>query len=106
MSRAALLAAPSRKARDGDAEGLPNVVVEAMAAGLPVVASDIGALSELVEPDGLVPPGDPGALARAITARFGDERAGNRAIEAARAVAAPQAVAPRLSEAYEAASIT
>jgi glycosyltransferase involved in cell wall biosynthesis len=98
---AALAIVPSRSA-----ETFGLAAAEAMAAGLPVVASDIGALPELVEPAGLVPPGDPGALARAITARFGDEHAGNRAIEAARAVASPQAVAPRLSAAYEAASIT
>ena len=50
-------------------EGLPNVVMEAMAAGLPCVATRVGGVPELVE-DGrtgtLVPPGDPGALARAM----------------------------------------
>lgn len=50
-------------------EGLPRSVIEAMAAGLPVVVSDIPACRELVE-DGqsglLVPPRDPGALARAL----------------------------------------
>jgi hypothetical protein len=38
--------------------------------------------------------------------RFADEEAGNRAIEAARAAASPQVVAPQLSAAYEAAAIT
>lgn len=98
---AALAIVPSRSA-----ETFGLAAAEAMAAGLPVVASGVGALPELVEPAGLVPPGDPVALASAITARFGDEQAGNRAIEAARAAAAPQAVGPRLSAAYEAASIT
>lgn len=50
-------------------EGLPNVLMEAMAAGLPCVATRVGGVPELVE-DGrtgtLVPPGDPGALARAM----------------------------------------
>jgi glycosyltransferase involved in cell wall biosynthesis len=50
-------------------EGMPNAVLEAMAAGLPVVATAIAGNEELVV-DGqtglLVPPGDPAALAQAL----------------------------------------
>jgi glycosyltransferase involved in cell wall biosynthesis len=98
---AALAIVPSRSF-----ETFGLAAAEAMAAGLPVVASDIGALPELVEPEGLVPPGDPQALAEAIVRRFGDERAGDRGLQAVRQVASPEAVAPQLSAAYEAASIT
>ena len=50
-------------------EGMPNAVLEAMAAGKPVVATEVGGVPELVlhgETGILVPPGDPDALAHAI----------------------------------------
>jgi len=56
-------------ARDGDRDGIPNVLVEAMAVGLPVISTRVSAIPELVE-DGvtgtLVDPGNPGRMARAI----------------------------------------
>ena len=50
-------------------EGMPNVVLEAFAAGVPVVATAVGGTPELIEEGQsgyLVPPGDPAALARRI----------------------------------------
>lgn len=71
MRRATLLAAPSVTARDGDAEGLPNVVVEGAACGIPVVATRHSGIPEAVE-DGetgfLVKEGDRAALAARIKA--------------------------------------
>jgi glycosyltransferase involved in cell wall biosynthesis len=56
-------------AGSGKREGIPNVLKEAMACGLPVVGSIISGIPELVE-DGisgfLVPPGDATALANAL----------------------------------------
>jgi glycosyltransferase involved in cell wall biosynthesis len=48
MRRATLLCAPSVTARDGDAEGLPNVIVEGAACGMPVVATRHSGISEAV----------------------------------------------------------
>ena len=50
-------------------EGMPAVILEAMAAGIPVIASDIGGVREVVvdgETGKVVQPGDPAALAQAL----------------------------------------
>jgi glycosyltransferase involved in cell wall biosynthesis len=72
-------------------EGLPLSILEAMAAGLPVVASSVGGVPELVL-DGqtgmLVPPGDPDALAAAIERLLEDPGLSGRLGEAGRVRAA------------------
>jgi colanic acid/amylovoran biosynthesis glycosyltransferase len=63
------------------AEGVPVVLMEAMAAGVPVVATRIAGIPELVE-DGtsgyLVPPGDAGALSHRIVELLGDPQLRSR----------------------------
>jgi glycosyltransferase involved in cell wall biosynthesis len=75
--------------------------LEAMAAGVPVVASAVGALRELEEDVTLVPPGRVEALAEALVAVRADPDAPARAVEAARRRAAPQVVAPALAAVYD-----
>lgn len=68
-ARASVFVMPCVTARDGDVDGIPNVLLEAMAMRLPVVSSDQAAIRELVV-DGenglLVAPGDDIALAGAL----------------------------------------
>jgi len=74
MAAAWSLLVPSVVASDGDAEGLPSVVPEAMAAGCAVIGSNEGGIAEAVRNDDtglLVPPGDAVALAEAMR-RIGD----------------------------------
>ena len=69
-------------------EAFPNAAVEAMAAGLPVVASSVGGLLDLIEPERtglLVTPGDPQALATALHLLFIDRDFASRLGQSARA---------------------
>ena len=77
MRQAAVFAQPSVIARNQDRDGIPNVILEAMAVGVPVVSTDISAIPEVVlhaETGLLVPERDPIALAKAL-ARFLDDAA-------------------------------
>lgn len=71
MRQAALLVVPSVRAADGDAEGLPSVVVEAMAQSLPVVSTDQAGVEGAILPGRtgeIVPAGQAEPLARTIAA--------------------------------------
>ncbi len=94
-SRAMVGLMPSRS---GESFGL--AAAEAMAAGLPVVASRVGALPELVPREWLVAADDPPAMAAAIARLRGVPAAGERAIARAKEIAAPEVVAPALADVY------
>jgi glycosyltransferase involved in cell wall biosynthesis len=70
VARAQVLVQPSRS------EGFGSSVLDALALGVPVVASDTGGLPESLAAGGgiLVPPGDPGALARGVASILDDPR--------------------------------
>jgi glycosyltransferase involved in cell wall biosynthesis len=84
--RASALAMPCR-VLENDRDGIPNVLVEAMAAGAPVVATGVSGIPELVahEENGLlVPPDDPEALAAALLRLHRDRALAARIAEAGR----------------------
>lgn len=76
-----VLVVPSRS------EGLPNVLLEALCFGTPVIATDVGAVREVLT-DGktgwVVPAGDEGALGRCISAVISDKGARDRVSKAGR----------------------
>lgn len=69
-------------------EGMPNALLEAMAQGLPAVATAVGGVAEIMtdgETGVIVPPEDPEALARAIAGLLADDERAGRLGQAARA---------------------
>jgi glycosyltransferase involved in cell wall biosynthesis len=74
-------------AANGDRDGIPNVLVESMAMGVPVVATSVSAIPELVV-DGdhglLVPPKNPAALAEGLSRILTDVELRRKVIPAAR----------------------
>jgi glycosyltransferase involved in cell wall biosynthesis len=85
-------------------EGLPLAMLEAMAAGVPVVASDVGSIREAVEHDRsglLVRPGDPHALAAAVRSLLDDADRRTRLVEAARRTVLSSFTAAVMASRYE-----
>jgi glycosyltransferase involved in cell wall biosynthesis len=85
MRAAAVVALPSRCH-----ENQPMAVLEAFASGVPVVASSLGGLPELVEPGllgDITPPDDPAALAAPLARLLDDPRRAQAMGRAARATA-------------------
>ena len=85
---AAVFAAPCVVGRDGDADGLPTTLLEAMASGLPCISTDVTGIPEVIEPEqtGLrVPQHDPPALAKALARLLDSPDDRERLARAARA---------------------
>ncbi|MBC8031496.1 MAG: glycosyltransferase [Pyrinomonadaceae bacterium] len=87
-------------------EGTPNGIVEAMACGLPVIASAVGGVTDMItrETGLLVPPGEPAALANAMALLAGDRALRERMGRAGRLryeeVFSPQSVLPLMLNTY------
>jgi colanic acid/amylovoran biosynthesis glycosyltransferase len=105
MEAAIALIVPSVVATDGDAEGLPSVVPEAMARGCAVIGSNQGGIAEAVM-DGstgiLVPPNDAAALAEAMHRLSSDRDLAARLARGAFTVAGERFNAVHQSETLEA----
>jgi glycosyltransferase involved in cell wall biosynthesis len=87
---------------DGDRDGIPNVVLEAMASGVAVIATSVAGIPEVIEHASsgiLVAPGDPGSLAVALRQLTGDADMRRRLATNARAyvsanLSRPSCIAP------------
>ncbi|WP_292291951.1 glycosyltransferase family 4 protein [Marivita sp.] len=89
MRRAAVLACPCVVGRDGNRDGLPTVLIEALALGTPCVGSDVTGIPEIVRHDetGLIArAGDSIALADALQRLLADADARSRLSRAGRAL--------------------
>jgi glycosyltransferase involved in cell wall biosynthesis len=79
--KASVLCLPCRVLNDGDRDGIPNVLLEAMSCGVPVITTPVSGIPELVEDEVnglLVPPEDPEALADALLRLHRDPELGDR----------------------------
>lgn len=98
LRAADVVVVPSVVDEEGNVDGLPNVLLEALAAGKPVVASRVGGIPDVIEDrrNGLlVPPADPRAIAAALA-----ELAADAALRGRLAAAAVQTARCRSWDAY------
>jgi len=85
--RAAVFVLPCVITADGDRDGIPTVLLEAMLGGVPVITTPVSGIPELIEPDSsgvLVAPNDPGMLADAMAKLIGDPCLRDRLARSAR----------------------
>jgi glycosyltransferase involved in cell wall biosynthesis len=105
LKMADVFVVPSIRDEAGNVDGLPNVLLEAMAAGCAIVASRIGGIPDVIH-DGenglLVPPKDEVALAEAICSLLSNERLRRRLGEAAQKTTITQYKWMQIAERIEA----
>ncbi|MBA2432921.1 MAG: glycosyltransferase [Chthoniobacterales bacterium] len=91
LARAAVFVLPCVVEADGGMDNLPTVIMEAMAAGLPVISTPVAGVPEMVQPGvtgELVPPHDPPALAEAMQTMISGVALARRLGDAGRRAAA------------------
>ncbi len=91
MAQADLLVTPSLIAPSGDRDGIPNVIMEALFFEVPVVASAVSGIPEVIregDTGWLTEPNDPEALARTVAAALADPHEARRRAEKGRALVA------------------
>jgi glycosyltransferase involved in cell wall biosynthesis len=108
LATADIIAIPSVRDDSGNVDGLPNIVLEALASGTPLITTPAGGIGSVVEHGRtglLVPERDSTALASAISALAGDAAERGRLGLAARAAASArfgwERMAGRLEAAYD-----
>ena len=82
-----MLVVPSVVHTNGDRDGIPNVIMEALSCGMPVVATDVCGVGEVIrngETGYLIPQRDPAALADAIRRMLSDREAALRMAQTGR----------------------
>jgi glycosyltransferase involved in cell wall biosynthesis len=110
FAAADMICVPSVRDDSGNVDGLPNVVLEALASGTPVIATNAGGIGAVVE-DGrtaiVVPERDAGAIGTAIARIMADPAAARQLGAAARATVSErfgwERTAARLEAAYDSA---
>jgi colanic acid/amylovoran biosynthesis glycosyltransferase len=81
MAQADLLVMPSLIAPSGDRDGIPNVILEALLCGVPVVASAVSGIPEVIRAGNtgwLAEPGNPAILAQAVNAALANPEEARR----------------------------
>ena len=88
LAQADVFVLGARRMPDGDRDGIPNAMLEAMAMGIPVIVSDAGGVSEVIRhriTGWLLPPNNPDAFADALREVASDHRVRRRVASSARA---------------------